>query len=150
VSGFYVSHEAPSEKTSLGAVVSSCNIPTIPLAVAQAMNPAPRPPSPTARDATQRAMRRENTNQLSSRDAMVLMGMAGEPDSTDKARLDQFFKEQVPASLYPSIGNGGPEAPPRPSRDVRNIPSPIISTTSRDSENVRCGTLVLGWLLIEL
>ncbi len=75
---------------------------------------------------------------------MVLMGMAGEPDSTDKARLDQFFKEQVPASLYPSIGNGGVEAPPRPSRDMRSVPSPMTSTTSRDSENVCYDTLVLG------
>ncbi|KAG9021534.1 polar growth protein, partial [Tulasnella sp. UAMH 9824] len=74
-------------------VVSSCNIPTIPLSIAQTMNPPPRPPSPTARAATQRAMRRENTNQLSSRDALVLMGMAGEPDSSDKARLDNFFRD---------------------------------------------------------
>ncbi|KAG1726811.1 uncharacterized protein EDB91DRAFT_55882 [Suillus paluster] len=36
--------------------------------IAQAMNPAPRPPSPSARDATQKALRRENPNQLSSRD----------------------------------------------------------------------------------
>lgn len=45
-------------------VVSSCNIPTIPLIEAQAMSPAPRPPSPTQRDATQRASRRDNVNQL--------------------------------------------------------------------------------------
>ncbi|KAF8900318.1 hypothetical protein CPB85DRAFT_1439599 [Mucidula mucida] len=56
-------------------VISSCNIPTIPLMVAQAMNPAPRPPSPTAREATQKALRRDNPNQLSSRDARVLMGL---------------------------------------------------------------------------
>ncbi|KZT37537.1 hypothetical protein SISSUDRAFT_1034075 [Sistotremastrum suecicum HHB10207 ss-3] len=56
-------------------VISSCNIPTIPLTVAQAMNPAPRPPSPGARDATQKANRRENPNQLSSRDARILMGL---------------------------------------------------------------------------
>ncbi|KAF8324573.1 uncharacterized protein EI90DRAFT_3075110 [Cantharellus anzutake] len=60
------------------AVISSVNIPTIPLSVAQAMSPAPRPPSPTARDATQRALRRENTSQLSSRDAQVLMGLPSE------------------------------------------------------------------------
>ncbi|KAG6914452.1 hypothetical protein DXG01_017185 [Tephrocybe rancida] len=56
-------------------VISSCNIPTIPLRVAQAMNPAPRPPSPTARAATQKALRRENTNRRSARDARVLMGL---------------------------------------------------------------------------
>lgn len=60
---------------SVEPVMSSVNIPTIPLHVAQAMSPAPRPPSPTQRDATQRALRRENPNQLSSRDARVLMGL---------------------------------------------------------------------------
>jgi hypothetical protein len=57
-------------------VVSSVNVPTIPLAVAQAMNPAPRPPSPIARAATQRPMRRENTKQLFIRDAEILTSMA--------------------------------------------------------------------------
>lgn len=62
-------------------MVSSCNIPTIPLTVAQAMNPAPRPPSPTARAATQKALRRDNPDQLSSRDAEILMGL-NSPRST--------------------------------------------------------------------
>lgn len=53
------------------AVTSSCNIPTIPLAEAQAMSP--RPPSPASRDATQRATRRENTNTLTPHDASVLV-----------------------------------------------------------------------------
>lgn len=52
-------------------VTSSCNIPTIPLAEAQAMSP--RPPSPATREATQRANRRENTNQLTAHDASVLV-----------------------------------------------------------------------------
>ncbi|ORX38457.1 hypothetical protein BD324DRAFT_620926 [Kockovaella imperatae] len=54
-------------------VTSSCNIPTIPLAEAQAMSP--RPPSPATREATQRATRRENTNQLTAHDASVLMSL---------------------------------------------------------------------------
>ena len=54
-------------------VTSSCNIPTIPLAEAQAL--APRPPSPATRDATQRAMRRENTNTLTAHDASVLVSV---------------------------------------------------------------------------
>ena len=62
------------------AVTSSCNIPTIPLAEAQALSP--RPPSPASRDAAQRANRRENTNTLTPHDANVLvscdiMGLAG-------------------------------------------------------------------------
>lgn len=53
------------------AVTSSCNIPTIPLAEAQAMSP--RPPSPASRDAAQRANRRENTNTLTPHDATILV-----------------------------------------------------------------------------
>jgi hypothetical protein len=55
-------------------VTSSCNIPTIPLAEAQALQP--RPPSPSQIDATQRANRRENVNQLTARDASVLVSKA--------------------------------------------------------------------------
>lgn len=52
-------------------ITSSCNIPTIPLAEAQAL--APRPPSPTTREAMQRATRRENPNQLTPHDANILV-----------------------------------------------------------------------------
>jgi len=109
-----------------GPVVSSVNIPTIPLTVAQAMNPAPRPPSPSARDATQKALRRENPNQLSSRDARVLMGLPS-PDANDmqdseQPRVDSFFTHQTvsdqqkdPASTMPMVN----EAPPRPTREAR-------------------------------
>lgn len=55
-------------------VTSSCNIPTIPLAEAQALQP--RPPSPAQREATQRATRRENVNQLTPRDASVLVSLS--------------------------------------------------------------------------
>ncbi|KAF9069085.1 hypothetical protein BDP27DRAFT_1325996 [Rhodocollybia butyracea] len=114
-------------------VISSVNIPTIPLMVAQAMNPAPRPPSPTARDATQKAMRRENPNQLSSRDARVLMGLPTNSDTKeDRVKLQSFFNtnmETAPPSAMMMTDNGsgdnnkeekekGP-APPRPSREAR-------------------------------
>lgn len=52
-------------------ITSSCNIPTIPLAEAQAL--APRPPSPATRAAMQRATRRENPNQLTPHDANILV-----------------------------------------------------------------------------
>ncbi|KAJ7601230.1 hypothetical protein C8J56DRAFT_912520 [Mycena floridula] len=96
-------------------VISSCNIPTIPLMVAQAMNPAPRPPSPTARDATQKALRRENPNQLSSRDARVLMGLPSSDDhKEERTRLESFFKSETvetpTATITPSI------PPPRSAR----------------------------------
>ncbi|EMD40348.1 hypothetical protein CERSUDRAFT_110942 [Gelatoporia subvermispora B] len=117
-------------------VVSSCNIPTIPLTVAQAMNPAPRPPSPTARDATQRALRRENPSQLSSRDAQVLlMGLPAKDKSSpnqngERARLDSFFTNDTvstngtePASPKKSLPPSKSSAPPRPSREMRRMSS---------------------------
>ncbi|KIK57636.1 hypothetical protein GYMLUDRAFT_75254 [Collybiopsis luxurians FD-317 M1] len=102
-------------------VISSVNIPTIPLMVAQAMNPAPRPPSPTARDATQKALRRENPNQLSSRDARVLMGLPTDSDSKDdRVKLESFFHSTTPATVTPALGEKSKAAtPPRPSREAR-------------------------------
>ncbi|PIL37615.1 hypothetical protein GSI_01309 [Ganoderma sinense ZZ0214-1] len=104
-------------------VMSSCNIPTIPLTVAQAMNPAPRPPSPTARDATQKALRRENPNELSSRDAQVLlMGMPNKHQG-ERARLDSFFTNDTVSTNEPESPVArkavAPRAPPRPSRELR-------------------------------
>ncbi|KAI0774696.1 hypothetical protein BD413DRAFT_302983 [Trametes elegans] len=113
-------------------VMSSCNIPTIPLTVAQAMNPAPRPPSPTARDATQKALRRENPDQLSSRDAQVLlMGMPNKEHgaSSERKRLESFFtNDTVSTNGSESLTNGMKKAmspsslaPPRPSRELRRM-----------------------------
>lgn len=106
------------------AVVSSCNIPTIPLTVAQAMSPAPRPPSPTARAATQKAHRSDNPSQLTSRDARILMGFPpgenGTPDEQQK--LDQFFKQGGSPDIAKALSQPPtPSAPPaqRPVRDVR-------------------------------
>jgi hypothetical protein len=113
-------------------VISSCNIPTIPLVVAQAMNPAPRPPSPTARDATQKALRRENPHQLSSRDARVLMGLpssAGGETKDERARLESFFKtdtiDGTTVAESDSTVSDLPRspAPPRPSRQMRTLSS---------------------------
>ncbi|KAF5389818.1 hypothetical protein D9757_003678 [Collybiopsis confluens] len=102
-------------------VISSVNIPTIPLMVAQAMNPAPRPPSPTARDATQKALRRENPNQLSSRDARVLMGLPISSDTKEeRLKLESFFHSTTP-SMDPNAGAEKSKfsTPPRPSREAR-------------------------------
>jgi len=118
-------------------VVSSCNIPTIPLVVAQAMNPAPRPPSPGARDATQKALRRENPNQLSSRDARVLMGLPGTDGNQERTRVDTFFADDVSM-----LSDGAPPtpkraaAPPRPSREMRR------SLSVRGSNNVVDDSLI--------
>ncbi|KAB5594201.1 Protein pob1 [Ceratobasidium theobromae] len=116
-------------------VRSSCNIPTIPLAVAQQMNPAPRPPSPSEREAAQRASRRENPHQLSSRDARILMGLPenGPPprDPADQHRMNSFFVENGQEPVFEGSNgfDGRPSmveaenlsaAPPtRPSREMR-------------------------------
>jgi hypothetical protein len=132
------------------AVISSCNIPTIPLVVAQAMNPAPRPPSPTQRAATQKALRRENPNQLSSRDAKILMGVPSangnetkETAEQSRTRLESFFSSHTVSSINddssvmpPSTAtSGGARSsefgsmkPPRPSRELRR--SNTIQSTS--------------------
>lgn len=117
-------------------VVSSVNIPTIPLTVAQAMNPAPRPPSPSARDATQKALRRENPNQLSSRDARVLMGLPSldtdDMQDSERPHLDSFFthSHQTVSGQQgdlPSAASVINEAPPRPTREARPSASVVCS-----------------------
>ena len=117
---------------SAEAVISSCNIPTIPLMVAQAMNPAPRPPSPSARDATQKALRRENVHQLSTRDAQVLMGLPSANDGKEgRARLESFFSlEPAHNGDIQTRANEPPRSPvpPRPSREGRKMS--IIRTVS--------------------
>ncbi|KAI6127371.1 hypothetical protein EDD16DRAFT_1751122 [Pisolithus croceorrhizus] len=116
-------------------VVSSVNIPTIPLTVAQAMNPAPRPPSPTARDAMQKALRRENPNQLSTRDARVLMGLPSvdstqveDSQANDKPRLDQIvsaINDTSESGSTLSTPRGSKLAPPRPSREGRRTSTQV-------------------------
>jgi hypothetical protein len=115
---------APNEgNTHAEPVVSSVNVPTIPLAVAQAMNPAPRPPSPTARAATQRAMKRENPNQLSTRDAEILMGMPSAPPPpgpNGRPRVESFFNELEAVDLPSQSPSPKTQAPPvRPPREFR-------------------------------
>ncbi|KAH8118838.1 hypothetical protein DFH11DRAFT_1569588 [Phellopilus nigrolimitatus] len=112
-------------------VISSCNIPTIPLAVAQTMNPAPRPPSPSQRDATQKALRRENPNQLSTRDARVLMGLPSGQNGgeADKARPSEaLFNTLESLSESPDRTPVTPSAPPptRPSRETRRTSVPPL------------------------
>ncbi|KXN84942.1 Protein pob1 [Leucoagaricus sp. SymC.cos] len=118
-------------------VISSCNIPTIPLTVAQAMNPAPRPPSPTARAATQKALRRENPNQLSTRDAQILMGLSSSSGTT----TDTNGKDSRPLAAKLNALNPGP-APPRPSREMRrtSIRSSVPSSNTITNTNTTTTT----------
>ncbi len=125
----------------LGPVISSCNIPTIPLVVAQAMNPAPRPPSPSARDATQRAMRREDTSHLSTRDARVLMGIPTALKE-DRARADSVFgDDDLPKILSsaPPTTKRSSAPPARPSREIRRSNS--TQTTTGSTFSPKCATV---------
>ena len=53
------------------------------------MNPTPRPPSPSAREAIQKALRRENTEQLSKRDTLIL-GLSITDIKQERVRLDSL------------------------------------------------------------
>ena len=90
------------------------NIPVIPLAVAQAMVPAPRPPSPTSQVTAQRASRR--------------------PQSINHytyPRTRAFFKGlQAEGPASPCTGSRL-QAPVRPPRDVRrNSPKPEVRSST--------------------
>ncbi|KAK8854717.1 hypothetical protein IAR55_003456 [Kwoniella newhampshirensis] len=105
-------------------VTSSCNIPTIPLAEAQALQP--RPPSPATRDATQRATRRENPNQLTAHDANVLVsGLSMKAALTLQMSLDTTSGERRRASTQLSVPSPG-----RPSRDTRRPSSNFSAVAS--------------------
>lgn len=70
-------------------VVSSYNNATISLKEAQRMNPPPRPPSPTSRARLQRAKVRDNTTELTAKDAAVLMGVTSLPNQRQQQQQQQ-------------------------------------------------------------
>lgn len=83
------------------------------------MNPAPRPPSPSARAATQRALRRDNTEQLTTRDTRVLGLNVNDPDFRDErtlTQMDSFFSKSALAEGDSDPSSPKASAPPRPSR----------------------------------
>lgn len=107
------------------------------------MSPAPRPPSPTARAAAQKAHRQENPHQLTSRDVRVLMGLPGSEGAAgngESAQLDQFLDNRLPQDDYRARTNFGPVSPktprnaappPRPSREMRSsMISELVSSTT--------------------
>ena len=113
-------------------MISSVNMPTIPLSVAQTMSPSPRPPSPAARDATQRALRRENISQLSSRDARVLMGLTSADGPTSNV-------SDVTGDSTTLGGDGSTLGPPTPQLDhtPRTASAPIRPVRRQNENNVR-------------
>ena len=83
------------------------------------MNPAPRPPSPSARAATQRALRRDNTEQLTTRDTRVLGLNVTDSDFRDErtlTRMESFFSKSAIAEGESNPSSPKASAPPRPSR----------------------------------
>lgn len=106
------------------------------------MNPAPRPPSPSARAATQKALRRENPNQLSTRDARILMGLPSDNGTriddgqeSERVRLESVFANQPGDASenghsVATLKNG--KVPPRPSREARRA-----SASAQDLMDVR-------------
>lgn len=103
------------------------------------MNPAPRPPSPSQRDATQKALRRENPNQLSTRDARILMGL---PSTQSQQENEQYRGGESFISMDPpgaqlndsgekspalsTVPSSTPTAPVRPSREARRTSVPPV------------------------
>jgi ribosomal protein L19E len=83
------------------------------------MDPAPRPPSPSAREAIQKASRRENTEQLSKRDALIL-GLNVTDVEDGRTRLNSISsnaeRESNPSSPKSFTS-------PRPFRQVRGMKS---------------------------
>ena len=64
---------------NVGPVISSSNIATIPRSIAQAVNPAPRPPSPTQRDAVKRAIRAPPSDVQNSHESPQIRPVAVDP-----------------------------------------------------------------------
>jgi len=106
----------------------AADFPVIPLETARAMSP--RPPSPTTAAATQRAVRRENPNQLFTRSATTLTkmqsmssfhGQKSKTSSPSRARTINSggltTKNVLP--LSPKSPNAKAKAPVRPPRDAR-------------------------------
>ncbi|KAH8798588.1 hypothetical protein DL96DRAFT_884936 [Flagelloscypha sp. PMI_526] len=115
---------------------------TIPLPVAQAMNPPPRLPSPGERDRAQKSWRRENPNQLSSRDARVLMGLTGREGDGEGAVL---AVEESPTLEVMSKATTSTSPPSTPKQDsapdrltrkgsVKSVVSNAASTITIDNE----------------
>ena len=86
------------------------------------MNPAPRPPSPSAREATQRALRRENTEQLFTQDTCAL-GLNVTDYKDEQTPLDSLFRNATIAEGESSPSSPKTFAPPRPSRQLGRVSS---------------------------
>ncbi|KAH9815184.1 hypothetical protein DFH28DRAFT_1057724 [Melampsora americana] len=67
--------KATIDRDWLAPVISSCNIPTMPISEAQKMFPPPRPPSPASRARAQKARLAANPDILSTKDPAMLLNL---------------------------------------------------------------------------
>ncbi|SCZ92503.1 BZ3500_MvSof-1268-A1-R1_Chr5-2g07921 [Microbotryum saponariae] len=127
-------------------VVSSCDIDTMPLTIAQTMYPPPRPPSPTERARVQKERYGDaNPNTLTPADAQKLMefsagstlmpdrgtGSTGRrtstaPDAGRRASLSNLAPGTGPGAL-PAIPTQSASVAKSPSNASRNLPAPSIA-----------------------
>lgn len=125
------------------AALSSCDIETMPLAVAQAMTPRPRPPSPTERARVQRErcehtarvafcsladLRLQtdagtNPNTLSQKDAQLLMD------------AQALMEASPPSSPVPNSGAGAGTAPGFMRRSSSNMTDALAGKKSPKSNS---------------
>ncbi|KAF9509720.1 hypothetical protein BS47DRAFT_1396665 [Hydnum rufescens UP504] len=119
--------------------VSSSHIRTIPLSVAQAMSPPPRPPSPVTQDARRSALRSENSKQLSIRDPRVLMGLPSGNGST-QPEPDGHVSED---SALPTMRKSVP--PLRLSRESRKLPSSSSTAVAQNACDIEDVELI-NWI----
>ena len=94
----------------------------MPLVVAQAMDPAPRPPSPSTRQAIQQSLRRENTEQLSKRDTLIL-GLNVTDVKDRQAQLNSIFSDTTIVEGESKTSSPKASAPPQPSRQLGRMNS---------------------------
>ena len=109
--------KATIERDYTSPVTSSSNIKTIPLSVAQAMNPPPRPPSPTSARNMQKARLQQNPNVLSAQDAAKLMGASIVPSDILSSG------EAVSASQTGNLNGASTEQSETTSASPTNSPS---------------------------
>lgn len=75
-------------------------------------------------------MRRDNPNQLSTRDAAILMGPISSTDVSpvnERKRIDSFFSSDSVSTRDALTPPVSPTAPPRPKRENRRPSSRVVT-----------------------
>ncbi|KAG0148811.1 hypothetical protein CROQUDRAFT_40729 [Cronartium quercuum f. sp. fusiforme G11] len=125
--------KATIDRDWLAPVISSCNIPTMPIGQAQKMFPPPRPPSPASRARLQKARLAANQELLMQKDPSVLMNM------------QRIAAGQRPIATPPS---SPPHSLLRPTRSIHrkkivSLHSPPDSATFKPTQQEQ---ILLNWI----